>query len=69
MFWYRGLALGGITGVGQLQLLQPFFGLVLVAALLHERVPASIVVVTMIVVVCVAGAKHFSRASPVSRPT
>jgi drug/metabolite transporter (DMT)-like permease len=68
VFWYRGLALGGITGVGQLQLLQPFFGLVLAAALLHERVPASMIAVTLVVVVCVAGAKHFSRASPVSRP-
>ncbi len=29
VFWYRGLALGGIAGVGQLQLLQPFFGLLL----------------------------------------
>ncbi len=29
VFWYRGLALGGIAGVGQLQLLQPFFGLAL----------------------------------------
>ncbi len=27
MFWYRGLALGGIAAVSQLQLLQPFFGL------------------------------------------
>lgn len=26
VFWYRGLALGGIAGVSQLQLLQPFFG-------------------------------------------
>lgn len=24
VFWYRGLALGGIAAVGQLQLLQPF---------------------------------------------
>ena len=72
VFWYRGLALGGITGVGQLQLLQPFFGLVLAAALLHEQVPPSMVAVTLIVVACVAGAKHFSRASPsvstISRP-
>ena len=65
VFWYRGLALGGITGVGQLQLLQPFFGLVLSAALLHEQVPMSIAAVTVIVVACVAGAKHFSRASPI----
>ncbi|MGP1615203.1 MAG: DMT family transporter, partial [Pollutimonas bauzanensis] len=26
MFWYRGLSQGGIASVGQLQLLQPFFG-------------------------------------------
>jgi hypothetical protein len=29
IFWYKGLAQGGITTVGQLQLLQPFFGLLL----------------------------------------
>ena len=38
IFWYRGLALGGIAGVGQLQLLQPFFGLSLAALLLGEPV-------------------------------
>ncbi|MGS0893906.1 DMT family transporter [Burkholderia stagnalis] len=65
VFWYRGLALGGIAGVGQLQLLQPFFGLLLAAGLLHETVPPSMVVVTMIVVGCVAGAKYFSKAAPV----
>ena len=27
IFWYKGLAAGGIAAVGQLQLLQPFFGL------------------------------------------
>ncbi|WP_179402167.1 DMT family transporter [Burkholderia guangdongensis] len=68
VFWYRGLALGGIAGVGQLQLLQPFFGLVLAAVLLHERVPASMVAATAVVVGCVAGAKYFSRAMPVRRP-
>ena len=26
IFWYRGSAQGGIAAVGQLQLLQPFFG-------------------------------------------
>ncbi len=65
VFWYRGLALGGIAGVGQLQLLQPFFGLVLAAALLHEQVPASMIAVTVAIVGCVAGAKYFSRAAPV----
>jgi len=38
IFRYRGLALGGIAGVGELQLLQPFFGLVLAAVFLHEPV-------------------------------
>ena len=63
VFWYRGLALGGIAGVGQLQLLQPFFGLILAAALLHEQVPPAMIAVAVAVVLCVAGAKHFSRGS------
>jgi drug/metabolite transporter (DMT)-like permease len=37
VFWYRGLSLGGIATVGQLQLLQPFFGIALAAAILHDR--------------------------------
>lgn len=60
VFWYRGLALGGIAGVGQLQLLQPFFGLVLAAVLLGEPVALSMIAVTSIVVVCVVGAKRFA---------
>ena len=35
-FWYRGLALGGIARVGQVQLLQPFLSLVGAALLLVE---------------------------------
>jgi drug/metabolite transporter (DMT)-like permease len=60
IFWYRGLALGGIAGVGQLQLLQPFFGLSLAAALLHEPVAWTMIVCTVVVVLCVAGAKTFA---------
>jgi drug/metabolite transporter (DMT)-like permease len=60
VFWYRGLALGGIAGVGQLQLLQPFFGLALAALLLHEPVPWRMIAVTAVVVACVAGAKRFA---------
>ncbi|MFT9095793.1 MAG: DMT family transporter, partial [Gluconobacter cerinus] len=60
IFWYRGLALGGIAGVGQLQLLQPFFGLLLAALFLHEPVAWTMVVSTLIVVLCVVGAKRFS---------
>ena len=61
VFWYRGLAQGGIAAVGQLQLLQPFFGLALAATLLHEQVSPGMLGVTVAVILCVAGAKKFSR--------
>ncbi len=60
VFWYRGLAIGGIAGVGQLQLLQPFFGLALAGVLLGEPVAWSMIGVTALVVLCVAGAKRFA---------
>ncbi|PSJ52113.1 DMT family transporter [Kumtagia ephedrae] len=60
VFWYRGLALGGIAGVGQLQLLQPFFGLALAGLLLGEPVAWTMIAVTGLVVLCVAGAKRFA---------
>jgi drug/metabolite transporter (DMT)-like permease len=46
VLWYRGLAQGGIAAVGQLQLLQPFFGLALA--------------VTLAVVACVVDAKKLA---------
>ncbi|WLH87961.1 DMT family transporter [Pseudomonas sp. FP453] len=61
VFWYRGLAQGGIAAVGQLQLLQPFFGLALAAGLLHEQVSLGMLLVTVAVIGCVAGAKKFAR--------
>lgn len=61
IFWYRGLAQGGIAAVGQLQLLQPFFGLMLAAWLLQETVQPMMIAVMAGVVVCVFGAKRFSR--------
>jgi len=61
VFWYRGLAQGGIAAVGQLQLLQPFFGLALAATLLHEQVSLGMLTVTLGVILCVAGAKKFAR--------
>jgi len=60
IFWYRGLALGGISGVGQLQLLQPFFGLLLAAVFLGEPVTWGMIASAAAVVVCVAGAKRFA---------
>ncbi|RFB91511.1 EamA family transporter [Rhizobium leguminosarum bv. trifolii] len=61
IFWYRGLSQGGIAAVGQLQLLQPFFGLALAATLLHESVTWSMLAVTVAVILCVAGARRFAR--------
>lgn len=61
VFWYRGLALGGIAAVGQLQLLQPLLGLTLAALILHEAVDGAMLAVTIAVVACVAGAKFFAR--------
>ncbi|MDD1963730.1 DMT family transporter [Pseudomonas putida] len=61
VFWYRGLAQGGIAAVGQLQLLQPFFGLALAATLLHEQVSLGMLGVTLAVILCVAGARRFAR--------
>jgi drug/metabolite transporter (DMT)-like permease len=60
VFWYRGLAQGGIATVGQLQLLQPFFGLALAASLLHEPVAWPMIAVAAGVVLCVCGAKRFA---------
>lgn len=67
VFWYRGLALGGIAGVGQLQLLQPFMGLLLAAYLLQEKVSWPMAAVSVAVVSCVAGARKFSSAPRTSR--
>lgn len=61
IFWYRGLAQGGIAAVGQLQLLQPFFGLALAATLLHEKVSIGMLGVTIGVILCVACSKKFAN--------
>ena len=60
VFWYRGLALGGIAAVGQLQLLQPFMGLTLAAILLHEPINTGMIISTFGAVVCVVGAKKYA---------
>ena len=61
IFWDRGLAQGGTASIGQLQLLQPFFGLALAASLLHEQVSVYMLAVTIGVILCVAGSKRFAR--------
>ena len=61
VFWYRGLSQGGIAAVGQLQLLQPFLGLLLASLFLGEPVGWDMVAALAAVVACVAGAKRFAK--------
>jgi drug/metabolite transporter (DMT)-like permease len=60
VFWYRGLSLGGIANVDKLQLLQPFFGLLLASLLLGEPVAWTMMASAVVVLLCVAGARPFA---------
>lgn len=61
VFWYRGLAQGGIAAVGQLQLLQPFMGFGLAAFFLNEEVTMGMLIVTICALACVIGAKKYAK--------
>jgi drug/metabolite transporter (DMT)-like permease len=52
-FWYRGLALGGVARVSQVQLFQPFLGLALAALVLGESISPDIAVVAVLIGLCV----------------
>jgi len=62
-FWNRGLALGGIARVGQLQLLQVFMTLIAAAAIAGERPDAMTLGFALLVVGIVA----LGRRAPVRR--
>lgn len=62
--WYRGLALGGVARIGQIQLAQPVITLVWAAALLGEEVTAGTVAAALAVLACV-GATQRARAPTV----
>jgi drug/metabolite transporter (DMT)-like permease len=53
-FWYKGLALGGIARVGQVQLLQPFLTLLGAAALLGETLELANILFAVLIVAVVA---------------
>ena len=62
--WYRGLALGGVLRVSQVQLVQPFLALLLAVPVLGERPqPLTLVFSLAVIAVVVVG-----RRMPVSRP-
>ena len=56
--WYRGLVLGGVMRVSQIQLLQPFLALIAAVPLLGERLDATTVLFTLGVVAVVALGKR-----------
>jgi len=61
IFWYRGLAQGGIAAISQLQLFQPFIGLGLASVVLNESISWTMLLVTIAAVICVVGAKNYAR--------
>jgi drug/metabolite transporter (DMT)-like permease len=61
--WYRGLALGGIARVSQLQLLQPFLTLAASAFLLGEQLTPLTILIALIVVAAVAVGRTGARGS------
>lgn len=54
VFWYKGLAMGGIARVGQVQLLQPFLTLVGAALILGEALDAGNFLFALAVIAVVA---------------
>ncbi|MCJ8324550.1 MAG: DMT family transporter [Rhizobiales bacterium] len=61
IFWYKGLAQGGISTVSQLQLLQPFLGLCWAALLLAETINWQMIVTATLVTACVIGTTYFAK--------
>jgi drug/metabolite transporter (DMT)-like permease len=63
-FWYRGMALGGVARVGQVQLLQPFMTLVGAALLLGEQLGPAHLGFALAVIGVVALGRHMRIARP-----
>ncbi|MDB5763352.1 MAG: hypothetical protein JWQ21_2347 [Herminiimonas sp.] len=53
-FWYKGLALGGIARVGQVQLLQPFLTLIGAALIVGEALEARNILFAVAIIAVVA---------------
>jgi len=61
--WFRGLALGGIARIAQVQLMQPAFGLVASAVVLGEQITLSSLLTAAAIAAC-AGICLSNRARP-----
>jgi drug/metabolite transporter (DMT)-like permease len=56
--WYRGLSLGGVARVGQVQLLQPFLTIMASVVLLGEHLTMTTLIFAAGVIICVALGKR-----------
>jgi len=57
-FWYKGIAIGGISRVGQVQLIQPFLTIVAAFFLTNEKITfLNILFALMVLVVIIIGGK------------
>jgi len=56
--WYRGLAVGGIARVGQIQLIQPFLTVLAAAAFFKEAVEPSTFLFAAAVIAIIAGGRR-----------
>ena len=59
-FWYKGLALGGIARVGQVQLIQPFLTLLGAAAILGEALELRTFLFALAIISVVAAGKKMA---------
>jgi drug/metabolite transporter (DMT)-like permease len=62
--WYRGLALGGVLRVSQVQLVQPFLALLFAVPVLGERLDAATVVFALAVMAVVLAGKRMPLPAP-----
>ncbi len=62
--WYRGLALGGVVRVSQVQLLQPFLALLFAVPVLGEKLQPG----TLVFSLAVIGVVFLGRRMPVASP-
>lgn len=57
-FWYRGMALGGVSRVGQVQLVQPFLSLLGAALVLGEPLQSEHILFALAVIAVVSAGKR-----------
>jgi drug/metabolite transporter (DMT)-like permease len=62
--WYRGLALGGVAKVSQVQLVQPLLTVAASVLLFGQRLETSVLVAALAVLACVAAAQQARVRQP-----